>query len=158
MPVNIIIIILIIVFDQFVKLWAATALKAVGTIPLIENAVHFTYAENRGAAFSSFSGHTEILAIVSAAAVVIAFMALVKFYKRNAWLRWGIVFIIGGAVGNLIDRIRLSYVIDMIDFRIIEFAIFNVADSFITIGAVMVAIYVIKSAKDEYRSDKNAES
>jgi len=97
-----------------------------------------------------------VLTIVSCVFVAVLLAALVKYYKNGALLRVGFLFIIGGAIGNIIDRVRLSYVVDMIDFRVINFAIFNVADSFITIGAVLIAIYVIKDAKAEYRRIKNA--
>ncbi len=144
MPLNILIIILIIAFDQTVKWWAATSLKAKGTVPLIDHAVQFTYAENKGAAFSSFTSHTNMLIIVSIVFVAVALILLIKYFKTSALLRFSLVFIVGGAIGNLIDRVRLSYVIDMIDFSIINFPIFNVADSFISIGAVILVIYALR--------------
>ena len=68
---------------------------------------------------------------------------LKKNYARNLWGRLGILFVIGGALGNFIDRMRLGYVIDMFDFRLINFAVFNVADSFIVVGGIMVVIYFL---------------
>ncbi|MBQ3379262.1 MAG: signal peptidase II [Clostridia bacterium] len=144
MPLNIIVIILIIAFDQIVKWWASYSLRFTGSIPVVGNAIQFTYAENKGAAFSSFTSHTDLLIVISAVFVVVALILLIKYYRSSALLRWSLLFIIGGAIGNLIDRVRLSYVVDMIDFRIINFPIFNVADSFISIGAVILVIYALK--------------
>ena len=134
MPLNIIVIILIIAFDQIVKWWASYSLRFTGSIPVVGNA----------AAFTSFTSHTDLLIVISAVFVVVALILLIKYYRSSALLRWSLLFIIGGAIGNLIDRVRLSYVVDMIDFRIINFPIFNVADSFISIGAVILVIYALK--------------
>ena len=144
MPLNIVVVILIIAFDQIIKWWATYSLKFKGTVPIIENAVQFTYAENKGAAFSSFTAHTDLLIVISIMFVIVALILLIKYYQTSNLLRWSLVFIIGGALGNLIDRLRLSYVVDMIDFKIINFPIFNVADSFISIGAVLLVLYALR--------------
>ena len=103
---------------------------------------------------SILSGQQPFLLIVTTAALVIAMIALIKYYKTSGLLRCAIVFIIGGAIGNMIDRLRLGYVVDMFDVHAIQFAIFNIADCFITVGAILAAIYVLKSMIIEIRGAK----
>ena len=136
-------IVLITVLDQFAKYLAVGGLSGVSTIPLIKNIFHLTYCENSGAGFGVFANHTNLLSIASI--LVVAFVLVYVFVKRpkDKLLNLSLMFMIGGAVGNLIDRIRLGYVVDFLDFCLIDFPIFNVADCFITVGAVILAVYII---------------
>lgn len=133
----------IIALDQLVKYWALTVVRAAGEIPLIDGVFYFVYTENRGAAFSILQGRRWFFIVMTVVAVAIMVWMLKKDYARNLWGRLGILFVIGGALGNFIDRMRLGYVIDMFDFRLINFAVFNVADSFIVVGGIMVVIYFL---------------
>ena len=87
--------------------------------------------------------------LVIAAAVV--YVAVKR--PKNALLMTALTFMVGGAVGNLIDRVRLGYVIDFFDFRLIHFPIFNIADCFVTIGAVIFAVYVIFFSDKKEQAD-----
>lgn len=130
---------------------APQLVNGVTNIPLWENVFHLTYVENRGAGWGIFSDHTWILTLVTALIIVAAVTYVVVKRPKNRVFLTGFTFLIGGAVGNLIDRIRIGYVIDFFDFTLIDFPVFNVADCFITIGAIIFAVYVI------FLSDKKEE-
>lgn len=138
-------ILFIILFDRLSKLWAMNNLKLVDTIPIWQDVFHLTYRTNTGAAFSILREHTEILAILSFVASLVMIGLLVHLRKRESLnlSHIGLAFIIGGAIGNGIDRLFYRYVVDMLDFRLINFAVFNVADSFITVGVILFAIDVL---------------
>ena len=136
------------VLDQITKYIAFQYLQPIGSLPLINGVLHFTYATNTGAAFSLFSGQIDGLRWVS----LLVSLGLILFgifaKKLDRWEQAGYGFILSGAVGNGIDRFVAGYVVDFIDVRIIRFAIFNIADVAINIGLVCLAIAVFKSSKD----------
>ena len=131
----------IVLVDQLVKWWAVQALGPGGSIPVIPGVFHLTYAENRGAAFSILEGRR--LFFVAATVVMVVLLAILvkQGLIRGRFGRLAALFIVAGALGNLIDRIFRGYVVDLFDLRIIHFAIFNVADVFITLGGLMLVIY-----------------
>lgn len=139
------IIILSILMDQGSKWLAVKSLKPVGSIPIIQDVFHLSYHENTGAAFSILREHTEILGIISviASILLIIYLLHMKKTESNRLAEIALAMIIGGAIGNGIDRFLHGYVVDFFDFRIINFAIFNVADSFITVGVILFAIGVL---------------
>ncbi len=134
----------VIALDQLTKYWARTVLKAVADIPLWNGVFHFHYAENTGAAFSMLSGHS-LLFFILTILVVLALLVYLVLYRKKIDLLQKITLglIIGGAVGNLVDRIAYGYVIDFLYFKLINFAIFNVADSCLVIGCLLLAVYVL---------------
>lgn len=140
-----IIIALIVGLDRLSKIWAANVLQQVDTIPIIPDVFHLTYHTNTGAAFSILREHTEILAILSFVFSIglIIFLYRLRKVEKIHLGHLGLAFIIGGAIGNGIDRLFYRYVIDYFDFRLIDFAVFNVADSFITVGVILFAIDAI---------------
>ncbi len=132
--------------DWLTKYWAANTLAAKGTIPIIKDILNFTYIENTGAAFSLFSEHTAVLGGFSAVVTLglIWFMLLQKNKNPNKKIYpASIAMIIGGALGNMRDRFAFGYVVDFIDFCLINFPVFNVADIFITIGGVLFCYCLI---------------
>ncbi len=143
MLLSILFVIAIICVDQLSKYWAVTRLASRGTIPLIENVFHLTYAENRGAAFSMFENSGLFLIIVTSVAMIVVVIALYRKWVNGSLARWACLFILAGGIGNLIDRITQGYVVDMFDFRLINFAIFNVADIFITTGGGLLLLYIV---------------
>lgn len=156
MILSIIILIAASFLDQITKWLAVLFLKEIDTLPLIKNVLHLTYLENTGAAFGILKNNRWIFLVVSAVAIVALLFYLAKFRPKNKWLLVGLSFIVGGGIGNMIDRLLLGYVIDFIDFRLINFAVFNVADAFVCIGAVLVIIYVFFFSEKE--SKKESES
>jgi signal peptidase II len=132
--------------DRLVKLWAAGPLVSLhgGSLPLIEGVFHFTYAENRGAAFSMLQGQKWLLIGVTGIICLVGLYFLFFSRRRLPVLpSIAIALALGGALGNLYDRIFLGYVIDMLDFCLINFAVFNVADSCVNVGVVLLAIWMI---------------
>ncbi|MGI6030695.1 MAG: signal peptidase II [Eubacteriales bacterium] len=140
---NLIAIVAIIALDQWTKYLTVAYVEPVGTIPLIQDAVHLTYVENRGAAFSLLEGQVTLFVVITLAVIVALSFLLWKHGKVHPALRISLVMILGGAVGNLIDRVWLGYVRDMIDFRIINYAVFNVADCFVVVGTILLALYIL---------------
>lgn len=134
---------LIAILDQAAKFFAAGLLSSVETIPLWDGVFHLTYVENTGAGFGVFSEHTWMLTVLTLIVILAVVIYVVAKKPKNPWLISALTFMMGGALGNVIDRIRIGYVIDFFDFTLIDFPVFNLADCFITIGAVVFAIYVI---------------
>lgn len=141
-------ILLIFVLDRISKIWVLSKLKEIGNIDVLPF-FKLTYVQNTGAAFGTFQNGNSLLIFVS----LIVLFALLKYRKDIFVLgklaSWSWLFIIGGAIGNLYDRIFIGYVVDYFNF--IVWPVFNVADSFITIGALMLAWCILK---DEYKKFK----
>lgn len=137
-----IIIVLLIGIDQLSKFWALGHLKDVGSMPIIQNVFHLTYVENRGAAFGMLQNNQWIFIIV---AIIASTFGLYYLHTRKVNLvgKTGIILIISGALGNLIDRVRLGFVVDYFDFRIIWQYVFNIADVFVVVGTILLCIYIL---------------
>ncbi len=146
MILNIILIAGIVIFDQLTKVAASGVLSQLPdqTFVFIPGFANFHYMQNTGAAFSMLSNATWLLALLSIVLVIAMFYVLYKTKKYNSrLLRLALLFIIGGAIGNMIDRIFLGFVRDMIEFTFVNFAVFNVADSFVCIGAVLLGVFLL---------------
>lgn len=137
--------------DQITKHLAVSYLTDIGSIPLIQNIFHLTYVENRGIAFGLFSGGRIVFIAVSVIllAALTAIMYKTPKIQRTVWQKGGTALIFAGAIGNIADRIRLGYVIDFFDFRLINFPVFNVADIAVCVGAAMILIHFLFSGSDE---------
>ncbi len=133
---------LIVLADQASKSFTAQKIGVGGQFELIPGIVRLTHIQNTGGAFSIFSDKTLILTIISAVAVVIILLLLI-LSKFNGFGRLSLAFILGGAIGNLIDRIVYGFVVDMIEPTFITFAVFNVADIFVCVGAFFLVIYLL---------------
>lgn len=157
MPLYVIATLLMIALDQIVKYWAFTSLKIQSSIPLIENVFHLTYVENRGAAFSLFAQFDSRWIFVSlAVGVTIAIFIVLRInYLQTGLGRWSLVLVAAGALGNAIDRVVHGFVVDLFDFRLINFPVFNVADIFICVGGALFVIYFMFQHKD---NEPNKES
>ncbi|MGB5823252.1 MAG: signal peptidase II [Proteocatella sp.] len=145
------IIITLLALDQISKFWARNILAIKGSIPVISEFLHLTYVENRGAAFGILSGKITLFLAVTALAIIL----LIRYansqkdndHARGLYLI--IVFIIAGALGNLIDRAMFGFVTDMIDFRGIWKFVFNVADCYVVCGTSALIFYILKFDKTE---------
>ena len=151
MPLYILAALVLIGIDQAVKYWAFTSLQAQHTIPLIENVFHLTYVENRGAAFSLFAQFDSrwIFVMLACIITVVILVVLQKKLMQTALGRWSLVLVAAGAVGNAIDRVVHGFVVDLFDFRLVSFPVFNVADIFICVGGALFVIYFLFQHKDE---------
>ena len=142
---SIIIAILTAVFDQITKLFCMRYLEPVGSVDIIPGIFRFTYVENRGAAFGSFAEHRWVFMISTTVVIAVLLYAIYKMRGRSRFLDVLLGLLLGGGVGNMIDRIRLGYVVDFLDFCAFDFWkwVFNVADCAVTVGAVMLAVYIL---------------
>lgn len=129
--------------DQLTKYLTVRGIPMGEQVPLIPGVIHLTYVRNTGAAFSLFSGMRWLFLLL----VVVFFAATALLIRRGVVTRtaelWSLAAIGGGALGNAIDRLLYGSVIDMIEPEFIDFAVFNVADSFITCGAVVLVIFLL---------------
>ena len=135
--------VLLIVIDQLVKFWIRANLALGESIPFLPHLMDLTYVQNTGAAFSSFSGFTWVLTLISLAASA----AVAVLLARNFFPGWpgklSLSLILAGAVGNLIDRAFLGFVTDMFQTTFMNFAVFNVADICVVAGGILMVIYVL---------------
>ena len=142
--------------DQISKWLAVKYLSVRETFPLIRDVFHFTYVENRGAAFGILKDHRWVFLVFSTLAIVALgiylFRGISYFSDKNEEGDYpplatlggvALSLIVSGGVGNMIDRIALGYVVDFLDFTLIDFAVFNVADSYVTVGAGLLALHLL---------------
>ncbi len=129
--------------DQWTKSLAVSHLQPIGSYPLIENILHFTYVENRGAAFGMLANHRWVFMVLSTLAIGLMLFWLLKERPKSKWVQVAGAMIIGGGIGNMIDRVVLGYVVDFIDVRAIDFYVFNVADSFVCVGCGMILCWAL---------------
>ena len=138
---NYIIVITVIILDQLSKVLALKYLMPVNSLSIIKNIFHLTYVENRGAAFGILQNQK--LFFIIFALLVLGF---IWFYAYNNKLSktmiYGLSLTAGGIIGNLIDRIRLGFVVDY--FHIMNFPVFNIADSAVVIGIILISIFIFK--------------
>ena len=129
--------------DQWTKYLAVTYLQPIDTMPLIENILHLTYLENRGAAFGMLANHRWIFMILSTVSILLLLWWLLKERPKSWWITVAGAMITGGGIGNMIDRVAYVYVVDFIDVRAIDFYVFNVADSFVCVGCGMILVWTL---------------
>lgn len=137
--------IIVIILDRFSKFLAVEHLKEVKSIPVIENVLNFTYVENRGMAFGALQNARWVFMIATSLIIVAIVVIFIKYGGKSKLFDISLGLILGGGIGNMIDRIFLGYVIDFIDFCAFDFWtwVFNVADSAVTVGSIMFALYII---------------
>ena len=149
--------VLAVLLDQLSKFWIVANIPLYGQIPVIDGLFHLTYAQNTGAAFSSFEGAQWLFVLVFA---LLTAGILWEFPKKRmpftALERWSIVAIYAGGIGNIIDRLQLGYVVDMIEVEFMEFAVFNVADCFITCGAILLLGHLALFNKEFWKEEKKS--
>lgn len=140
-----IMIVVMVALDRWSKVWAQDVLMKLDTIPLLQDIFHLTYVENTGAAFSILRGKVGLLIIFTGIVLLGLFVFLVMSIrnKESKVLLVALTMVIGGAIGNMYDRIVLGYVVDYFDFRLINFAVFNVADVFVVCGSILLGIYLV---------------
>ena len=145
----------LVALDQYTKHLAVEMLKPIGSYPLWEGVFHLTYVENTGAAFGILRGHRWVFMLLSGIAVAAIVIYLVVRCRQTPMFE-GIMLslIAAGGIGNMIDRLIDGFVVDFFDFTLINFAVFNVADSCVTVGAVLLIIYLIAAELKEAKSRK----
>ena len=143
--------ILLIIIDQATKYWARTTLKKDGPISIIPGVLKLQYHENTGAVWGILTGKTAMLSVVTVILTALLIYLYFQIPKDKKFLPVQIiwVFILAGAVGNFIDRISLKYVVDFIYFELIDFPIFNIADSYLTVSCFLLLFLGIFYYKDK---------
>lgn len=135
--------------DQLFKKWISAVITLGGTRKLIPGVIGLTHVRNTGMAFSLLSEHTWLLAAVSAAAAAALIWLILRgdFTKPEKVM---LALVLGGDLGNLIDRVFLGYVVDMFMTEFVDFAVFNLADAFIDVGAaVFCVLYIVRTVREE---------
>ncbi len=135
--------------DQLTKWLAVRYLTSVKTFAIIENVLHLTYVENRGAAFGMLADNRWVFLVVSSILILCLIPYLYLGMAEGRLASVSVAMILSGGIGNMIDRIALGYVVDFIDVRLIRFAVFNGADSFVCVGACLLVVSLILSIIDE---------
>lgn len=139
--------------DQGLKVLAERTLGG-GKVLSLEPIVALRYVRNSGAAFSLFSTHTELLSIGTGILLAAGVAVLMSKKIRSGLLYTALTMIVAGGLGNLIDRVRLGYVIDYIDPLFVKFAVFNFADCLITVGAALLILWLILDTVREKKEKK----
>ena len=145
----------IVAADQFTKYLTVANIALFEDVPFIPGLLQLTYVQNTGAAFSSFEGQQWLFALIFA---LFTGMIIWEFFRNTMkfttfeW--WCIAAIYGGGLGNMIDRVRMGYVVDMIETTFMEFPVFNVADCFITCGCILMMAHLILFNKEFWKDGK----
>lgn len=143
--------------DQLTKQLVVAFLAEKGSVDVIPGVLRFTYVENDGAAFGMLADHRWVFMVISVLAIVAMLIYLWKFRPDSAWACWGLSLIIGGGIGNMIDRVYLDYVIDFIDFCAFPSLwawVFNVADACVCVGAGILGVWCVVSLIRETKAAK----
>lgn len=140
-----------ILVDQLTKFLAVSYLKPIPTKPILEGVLHLTYLENRGAAFGMLADHRWVFILLSTVALLALGFFLFGGLAENRFYSVSVALILSGGIGNMIDRLVLGYVVDFIDFRLINFAVFNGADSFVCVGAALLIFCLVKDLVKEVK-------
>lgn len=152
--IGILSVILLVAFDQYTKYLAVINLKDKAPYILIDGVLQFNYLENTGAAWGILSGKKILFVIVTSIILVFLIYLFVKMPQDKKFnpLKVLTVILIAGAIGNLIDRISLNYVVDFIYFNLINFPIFNVADCYVTVSVILIVLlYSFKYNDDDFK-------
>ena len=141
--------------DQVTKYLVVELIPLFGRVDVIPGLISLTHTRNTGAAFSSFEGMQWLFIILFA---VFTLAVVWEMWKKSMPFtkleRWLIVCIYGGGLGNMIDRVRFGYVVDMIKTDFMDFPIFNVADCFITCSCILLVLHLIFFNKEFWKDDK----
>lgn len=146
--------------DQITKQLVVTYLALGESVDVIPNVFRFTYVQNRGAAFGMLSEHRWVFMVISVVAIAAIFVYLWKFRPTSRFACVGLSLVIGGGIGNMIDRCYLTYVIDFLDFCAfpkIWMWVFNVADSCVCVGGAMLVLWCVLEIVREAKKKKDAQ-
>lgn len=142
--------------DQVIKFFVNANLKEVGSVSVIDNLLSFTYVENNGVAFGSFAGNRWIFVVLTTALIAAILIYMFKKKPQSKLFYASVALIVGGGIGNFIDRVLYGYVIDYISLSFFP-PVCNFADYCITVGTVLFMIYVLfftSTGKKDLKNDK----
>ena len=145
----------IVAADQITKLLVLAHIPLYADVNAIPGLFHLTYVQNTGAAFSTMEGMRWLFVAMF---VALSILLLVEYFKKrmpfSTFERWCIAAVYGGGLGNIIDRIRLGYVVDMIEVDLMNFPVFNVADCFITCGCILLIVHLAFFNKEFWKEEQ----
>lgn len=141
-------VILLIVLDQAVKYYIVSNFSLGQVRKFIPKLVSLTYLQNTGAAFSIMENQQWFFALVTCIVIGAAIWYLIKNIQASKWMLSGLILVIAGGLGNFIDRIQRGFVVDMFQLDFVNFAIFNVADMYLTVGVAILLLVILKEEKD----------
>ena len=145
----------IVAADQFTKYLTVANIALYEDVSFLPGLLQLTYVQNTGAAFSSFEGQQWLFALIFALFTAMIFW---EYFKKpmgfTPFERWCIAAIYGGGLGNMIDRVRMGYVVDMIETTFMDFPVFNVADCFITCGCIALMVHLVLFNKAFWKDEK----
>ncbi|MBQ8758975.1 MAG: signal peptidase II [Clostridia bacterium] len=150
----------VVLLDQISKYFVCHYLKEAGSITLIEGVLKFTYVENRGAAFGILSDNRAVFMVISVIIIALLGYVIARFHGQSRLFDACLGLILGGGIGNMIDRAALGYVVDFIDFCAFDFWkwVFNVADSAVVVGCILAVVFVIFDKKAATIGEKTQET
>lgn len=147
--------VLIAAVDQLLKYLVVENIPLFGEVPLLPGVLKLTLVHNEGAAYSSFRGMQWLFALIF---VLFTLAVLYEYFKKpmpfTRLERWCIAAIYGGGLGNMIDRVRQGYVVDMLETEFMEFPVFNLADCFITCGCLLLMVHLAFFNKSFWKDEK----
>lgn len=158
--VSIVVIALLTLLDRLSKMAVVSAFKGGATKDFLFGLFKFRYVENTGAAFSIFSDNTLALSVFTVLVIILCLFILLSKKASSGFASACLILIISGGIGNEIDRFAYGYVVDFIDPQFMNFAVFNVADCFITVGAILLIcyeFYLLFKEKKEQKNNKETE-
>lgn len=142
--------------DQITKLLVVQNIAPGTFAPGLKGVFRLTYIENKGAAFGILSEHRWIFMVLSAIAIAAILFFLWKEKPKSLLVQLSLGMILGGGIGNMIDRVFRGAVVDFIDLEFMRFYVFNVADSFVCVGCALLILYLILSEIQEKKKKKNS--
>lgn len=144
----------IIGIDQWTKYLTVTHIPLHDVVEVVPGVLSWMYLQNSGAAWSILEGQMWFFYLITLVIVGVIIYYLQKYGKNSRLLSIALAFILAGAVGNFIDRLRIEYVVDMIRLEFIDFPIFNVADMSLSIGVALMLLYVVLDETDKKRKSQ----
>lgn len=143
--------VIMIAIDQITKRIAVLKLRPIENITVIDGILDFSFVENRGAAFGILSGRRWFFVVLTAIIAIAIIWAFIKVPKNKIYnlLRVSLILVLAGAIGNLIDRIFNGYVVDFLEVTFISWPVFNIADIYVVVGTIMLAVILIFFIKEE---------
>lgn len=148
--------VVLVVLDQWTKYLTVQNIPLNGFVPFWDGVFHFTHIRNTGMAFSMLEGGRWFFLVMTLAAFVVMGVALKKKWVNHPVGLVAVFMVAGGAVGNLIDRVLLGYVVDMIELDFMRFAVFNVADCAVCVGAALLVIYAFFFDEDSKKKKETS--
>lgn len=159
MLITLIIVVISVALDQLTKLVVLQNIPLHDEVAAIPGIFHFTYVENKGAAFGMLSNHRWVFMAVSILAIAAFVFYIIKFKPEGKLLVSSMAMIIGGGIGNMIDRVLRGSVVDFIEVDFMEFAVFNVADIFVCVGCgLMILDVILSEVREQKKKKENTEN